>query len=180
MQSRTLQKVDQSQLGALVSDCGLVRWSNSTIVEHSGPDALDLLHRLTTKELLTITEGKSRRTALTSDRGRVIDVFVVAHVEENCLMLISDSDDSERMVSAIDYFTIIEDAELTDLSGSYDRISLVGSRARTVIESVFGIAVPDDTAAIIKFGTGSVTLASDTSRGVGWFDVIGESYALDS
>jgi len=40
--------------------------------------------------------------------------------------------------------------------------------------------VPDDTAAIIKFGTGSVTLASDTSRGVGWFDVIGESYALDS
>tara|TARA_B100000959_G_scaffold134762_1_gene141521 strand:- start:230 stop:1192 length:963 start_codon:yes stop_codon:yes gene_type:complete len=180
LQSRTLQKVDQSQLGALVSDCGLVRWSNSTIVEHSGPDALDLLHRLTTKELLTITEGKSRRTALTSDRGRVIDVFVVAHVEENCLMLISDSDDSERMVSAIDYFTIIEDAELTDLSGSYDRISLVGSRARTVIESVFGIAVPDDTAAIIKFGTGSVTLASDTSRGVGWFDVIGESYALDS
>ncbi|MCH7969446.1 MAG: hypothetical protein IH960_00200 [Chloroflexi bacterium] len=172
MQTSSQIQVDQTQLGALENGCGLVFWDSATIVRHSGPDALDLLHRLTTKELLSLTEGRARRTVLTSARGRVVDVFLVAHVSEDHLLLISDSDNSERMISAIDRYTIIEDAELTDLSGSNARISLIGPRAVKVVESVLGEVVGSDASVTAEFDSESLTIVSDTSRGVGWLDAI--------
>ena len=172
MQISSKIQIDQIQLGALENGCGLLHWQGATIVRHSGPDALDLLHRLTTKELLSVTEGRSRRTVLTSARGRVVDVFLVAHVSEEQLLLISDSDNSERMISAIDYYTIIEDAELTDLSDSNARISLIGPRAVQVVESVLGEVVGYDASVTAEFNNESLTVVSDTSRGVGWLDAI--------
>ena len=172
MQTSSQIQVDQTQLGALENGCGLVFWDSATIVRHSGPDALDLLHRLTTKELLSVTEGRSRRTVLTSARGRVVDVFLVAHVFADRLLLISDSDNPERMISAIDRYTIIEDAELTDLSGSNARISLIGPRAVKVVESVLGEVVGSDASVTAEFDSESLTIVSDTSRGVEWLDAI--------
>ena len=109
---------NHNQLNAFEKGCAIVRWVKPTIIKMVGRDALDLLHRLTTKELLTVTPGTARRTVLTSNRGRVIDVFLVAHAYENTLLLISDSKDPTRTMSAIDYFTIAEDSELKDLSES--------------------------------------------------------------
>ena len=166
---------DQSQLGALENGCGIFLWDSATIVQHSGLDVLDLLHRLTTKDLLGVGEGQSRRTALTSDRGRVVDVFLVAHIYENQLLLISDSPNSERMVSAIDYYTIIEDAELTDLSESHTRISLIGPKARRTVESALNTGLEPETTARVEFCEDPVYVVSDTSRGIDWIDVIFET-----
>lgn len=180
MHSRTSIKVDQTQLGALETSCGLIEWSGSTIVEHSGADALDLLNRLTTRELLSVEVGHSRRSVLTSDRGRVVDAFLVAHVDENKLLLVSDSPNSERLISAIDYYTIIEDAELADKTEPMSRISLVGPTSRDVIESTFGVTLDSDTSSTIAFDGGFVILLSDTSRGVEWIDVISSSSSADT
>ena len=172
LQTSSQTHVSSKQFDALNNGCGLVQWNNATIVQHSGTDALDLLHRLTTKDLLSVTEGRSRRTVLTSARGRVVDVFLVAHVSENRLLLISDSDNSERMISAIDQYTIMEDAELTDLSASYARISLVGPRAAQVVKSVLGEVVGDDASVTTEFNDESLTIVSDTSRRSEWLDAI--------
>ena len=177
MQTSIPTTTDQSQIDALENGCGIFLWDAATIVQHSGPDALDLLHRLTTKDLLGVGEGQSRRTALTSDRGRVVDVFLVANVDENQLLLISDSPNSERMVSAIDYYTIIEDAELTDISESRTRVSLIGPKARRTVESALNTSLEPDTIARIDFGDDPVYVISDTSRGpeITWIDVIYET-----
>jgi folate-binding protein YgfZ len=179
LQTHTPTDADQVQLNALENGCGAYRWDKATLVQHSGPDALDLLHRLTTKELLSVTEGRSQRTALTSDRGRVVDVFLVAHVGENQLLLISDSSDSERTVSAIDYYTIIEDAELTDISDSHTRISLVGPKSQAVVSATFESKFEIGTVMTASFSGKQVSIASDTSRGVVWTDVICESEIAD-
>ena len=177
LQTPISTKADQSQLDALENGCGIFLWDAATIVQHSGPDAVDLLHRLTTKDLLGVGEGQSRRTALTSDRGRVVDVFLMAHIAENQLLLVSDSPNSERMVSAIDYYTIIEDAELNDLSETHTRISLIGPNARRTVESALNTGLEPDTTARIDFGDDPVYVISDTSRGPGieWIDVIYET-----
>ena len=174
MQTSISTNADQSQLDALENGCGIFVWDAATIVRHSGPDALDLLHRLTTKGLLSVGEGQSQRTVLTSDRGRVVDVFLVANIAENQLLLVSDSPNSERVVSEIDYYTIVEDAELTDISESQTRISLIGPNARRTVESALNIGLEPDTTARIDFGDDPVYVISDTSRGPGieWIDVI--------
>lgn len=179
MQTHSPTQADHSQLDALENGCGLVRWDKATLVQHSGSDALDLLHRLTTKELLSVSPGHARRTALTSDRGRVVDVFVVAHISNNELLLISDSIDSERTVSAIDYYTIIEDAELADISETHTRISLIGPDAVRIVATVLATNVEADSAVTISSDDSPITLVSDTTRGVEWIDVIVESGAAD-
>jgi folate-binding protein YgfZ len=180
LQSRTSIKADQSHLDAVNSGCGLIRWSGATVVEHSGPDALDLLNRLTTKELLSVGIGSSRRTALTSDRGRVVDVFLVAHRGENDLLLISDSLNSERLISAIDYYTIIEDAELKDCSESNSRISLIGPTSREVVESALEIVIESDAVITFELGAESIFVVSDTSRGTEWIDVVCEKGSVEN
>ena len=180
MQASSLIHADSLQLDALENGCGLVRWDRATIVKHSGPDALDLLHRLTTNELLAIGEGRAQRTVLTTDRGRVVDVFLVAHVSENQLLLISDSEDSERTISAIDYYTIIEDAELADLSGSHSRFSLIGPKASTVVKSALGVDVGPGQLAVVESAGASITVISDPSRGVDWIDIVHEYDAGDA
>jgi len=180
LQASSLIHADSLQLDALENGCGLVRWDRATIVKHSGPDALDLLHRLTTNELLAIGEGRAQRTVLTTDRGRVVDVFLVAHVSENQLLLISDSEDSERTISAIDYYTIIEDAELADLSGSHRRFSLIGPKASTVVKSALGVDVGPGQLAVVESAGASITVISDPSRGVDWIDIVHEYDAGDA
>jgi folate-binding protein YgfZ len=147
-------------------------WDGATIISHTGPDALDLLHRLATKDLLSVGIGRSRRTVLTSAKGRVIDVFLVAHTSENELLLISDSSNSDRLVSAIDYFTIIEDAELTDRTDQSTRISLVGPNARAAVETGMGVKIDLDDAVQVSVDGDLLEIVSDSSRGVQWVDVI--------
>lgn len=172
MQPTTSLTADSSQHGALADGCGMFVWDDATVVSHTGPDALDLLHRLATKDLLSVEIGRSRRTVLTSAKGRVIDVFLVAHTSENELLLISDSSNSDRLVSAIDYFTIIEDAELNDRTDRCTRISLVGPTARAVAKTAFCSYIDLDGVMQVSVDGDLVEVISDSSRGVEWVDVI--------
>ena len=172
MQPGTSLKADPSQLNALENECGLVSRVASTIIRHTGPDALDLLHRLTTKELLSVGVGQAQRTVLTSAQGRVVDTFLVAHVGDNELLLISDSTEPERTISAIDYYTIIEDADLDDLSKTQMRFSLVGPSSRMVIREAFGIEVAGGATVIAEHNRYSAAIAADDSRGVEWVDLV--------
>ncbi len=128
-------------------------------MEHRGTDALDLLHRLTTKSLIDLGIGDSERTILTSNRGRVVDAFNVARVEDHVLILVSDQESASALIEAIDYYTIIEDAELKDLSDERSRISLIGPEAPTV-------------AARISEEFSGVLVIEDSSKPVEWFELI--------
>jgi len=172
MQSGTSLKADSSQLDALEKECGLVSWDGSAVIRHCGSDALDLLHRLTTKELLSVGVGQAQRTVLTSAQGRVVDTFLVAHTAENELLLISDSSDPDRTVSAIDYYTIIEDAELEDDSESLIRFSLIGPTAGEVVHAVLGVDLDDRSTANVEHQGISVVVVVDNSRGVDWIDIV--------
>ncbi|MBC8452884.1 MAG: hypothetical protein H8D69_00260 [Chloroflexi bacterium] len=174
MRQATSLTADSSQLGALADACGMFVWEGAAILEHKGPDALDLLHRLTTRALLPLDVGQSRRTALTSDSGRVTDVFLVAHDAEDHLLLISDSPNSERLKSSIDYYTIIEDAEVSDCTSWSTRISLVGPTVRKIVQLVLEVTVVPDGVTTSSISDDHYHIVSDTSRGVEWIDVVCE------
>ena len=105
-------------------------------VGHLGPDALDLLHRLSTNSLLDLEDGEARRTVLTNEKGRIVDVLWVLKRSERELLLVSDAPDSAQMQEDIGRFTIIEDAELDDLTGFLKRWYVVGPDATQLISEL--------------------------------------------
>lgn len=103
---------------------------------HTGPDALDLLHRLTTTNLLELKQDRAIRTVLTSEIGRVIDVFYVVMLDKEELLLITDADDYTQMQRGILKYTIIEEACLHDLSAQESRITIIGETADMVLTEI--------------------------------------------
>lgn len=129
----------ESELAAFENSAVLVPLPAATTLLHEGSDAIDLLHRLSTNDLLSLEAGKSAYTVLTSERGRVIDVLNVSVVSSDRLMLISGSADVRPAMEWIDRFTIIEDAEISDVSGDYARFALLGESAFSVVETAFSV-----------------------------------------
>ena len=104
---------------------------------HVGPDALDLLHRLTTNSIIDIPDGSARQTILTNEKGRIVDVFWVLKRSDEELLLATDSTDPSLMQDWIDRFTIIEDTELIDASDFLTRWYVVGPNASCALSDSF-------------------------------------------
>ena len=143
MPSRSTTTTDSEQRDALLTGAGVLdRTASSTRIEHRGADALDLLHRLTTNDLLSMADGDARQTVFCSEKGRVIGVFTVLRRDAGNLMLTVDSADARRLFEAIDHYTIIEDAELKDVSSEAAHFAVVGPDSEKVIQAA---AVDDAT-----------------------------------
>lgn len=104
---------------------------------HIGPDALDLLHRLTTNSIIDIPDGSARRTILTNEKGRIVDVFWTLKRSDEELLLVTDSTDPSLMRDWIERFTIIEDAEIADSSDFLTRWYVVGPNASDALSEAF-------------------------------------------
>ncbi|MEX0763455.1 MAG: glycine cleavage T C-terminal barrel domain-containing protein [Dehalococcoidia bacterium] len=131
----------KEEFHALKTSAGVVYRSDASRIEHNGADALDLLHRLSTNDLLSLELCSARRTVLTSDRGRVIDVFTVVHRGPGRLLLLSGAADPTPLVEWVDRYTIVEDAELKDISNQTVQLAVTGPAAGEVARAVAGDSV---------------------------------------
>ena len=123
---------------ALVNAVGVTGLGHTTRVMHTGRDALDLLNRLTTNDLGGLDVGQAAATVLTSEIGRVIDVFQVVRLAPDRLMLISESPTADPLVENIDKYTILEDAVMEDVSPGTARIGFCGPQAREIVARITG------------------------------------------
>ena len=94
----------------------------------TGEDALDLLNRLSTNKVDHLQPGHWAPTVLTSDRGRIVDVLCVIHAGE-CVYLITSQGQQQPVIEWLDKYTIMEELEVEDVSGSLAVIALAGEGA---------------------------------------------------
>ena len=121
---------------------GFVPRTPSGLYRHDGPDALDLLQRITTNDLASLTPGKARRTVIADDRGRVVDVPWVVMRDADDLLLVTDLRDTQSFERAILKYTIIEDACLTGMDGQLRRVALLGEGVESALQRmVDGLAL---------------------------------------
>lgn len=123
----------------LEDSVGLMVSPEFSIVEHQGPDTLDLLNRISTADLTNLSVHHVQPTVLTSPKGRVVDLFYVLRIDVNRLMLISDYPPPAPLIEGIQRYTIIEEAELFDISDNMSRIVLIGFGIPQLLGSVFDL-----------------------------------------
>ncbi|CAI8041129.1 Putative transferase At1g60990, chloroplastic [Geodia barretti] len=91
----------------------------------TGEDTLDLLNRLSTNKVDHLQPGHWAPTVLTSDRGRIVDLLSVIHAGE-CVYLLTSPGQQQPVIEWLDKYTIMEDLEVEDVSGSTAVIALAG------------------------------------------------------
>lgn len=120
-----------------------------------GADCLDLLHRLSTQDLIKLQPGEGARTVLTSDKGRIVDLITVYRLQERLLLLTSPERQQDTM-TWLDRYTFSEDSVVLDVTPSTGLLALLGPKAPELLRTAAGA----DVAHLPKYGHVTATIRS--------------------
>ncbi len=95
----------------------------------TGADCKDLLHRLTSNDILALVPGRGCRTLLLERSGRLVDRLIATDRGED-LLLLGTGVRAEPVIAAIERFTILEDSRIARLDGDDARDPRDGSGGR--------------------------------------------------
>lgn len=149
-----------TEFEAFEHSAALLDRTGAACLIQEGEDALDLLHRLSTNDLISLHPGDARFTVLTSERGRIIDMLHVVNLGQNRLLLLSESPDAQKTVDWIEKFTIIEDSVVRDASLEFARFALIGPTALQVAASASGIELVRGKVALTSDGEDQTILVA--------------------
>ena len=122
----------------------------------TGADGLDLLNRLTTNNLeeLVVT-GQGMPTVLTSNKGRILDLFYVLRRDDHLLVLCGP-EGRQKAVDWIDFYTFTEDVSIQDVTEDTAMLAIMGPQARDLLETLAG----REAAALTPHGSTRTTIDS--------------------
>ena len=127
----------KQQYWAARRHAGLMEHSHRGLVSMVGRDCLDLLHRLSTQDLLKLQPGEGARTVLASDKGRIIDVLTVYRLADRLLLITSPERQADTL-AWLDRYTFSEDSAATDVTASTGLLTLLGPKAVSLAQEVLG------------------------------------------
>lgn len=132
---RTVANAALGAYAAARSRAAIFDRSGESRIEHRGADALDLLHRLTTNDLLSLGEGQARRTVVTTEDARIVDVLTVVRRAGKPLLLLASEGAAGRVLEWLDKFTFAEDSTPVDITEARSQVTLVGNGVLLVLAS---------------------------------------------
>ena len=120
---------------AATEDAALHDSSDTGRLKAAGADALDLLNRLSTNEVLNLPSGRGAPTVLTTDRGRILDLLGVVNTGDYTLLLTGPGS-QQKVIDWLDKYTIMEDLTVTDLTPDTALLTVCGPRGATALAAV--------------------------------------------
>ncbi len=107
-------------------------------VRVTGKDRVDLLHRLSTNDLLPLAKaGTTLSTLFTTAQGRLID-WVTIVAEADALFVITAKGRGARVAAWIDTYTIMEDVRCDDVSAVKTHVAVSGPDALSIAGDIAG------------------------------------------
>ena len=168
----------EKQFDAAVYGLAIVDHSSVGRIEVTGADRLDLLHRLSTNNLLAGKPGGVIGTVFTTDKGRIVDYVYVLVRAESLLLLTSPSNES-NLVKWIDKYTIMEDLHLNVVTDTTAQFTLVGPRAKEAAELASGVLLVHNQFAMVGLPFGKATITYRNEFQTDFVDFIVDEYASD-
>ncbi len=157
------------ELGAALGACALADRSDLDRLLGTGPDLLDLLHRLSTQDLRALAPGAGATTVLTTAKGRILERLFVHHLGGRGVLLVVGSGSGPRVVEHLRRYTFTENTGLGDASATTCQLAVVGPRARETAARA-GLPVPAalGAATSVFLGTETSVLGGDglSSEGI--------------
>ena len=130
----------EKSLRAATESVALARPPMPGILRMTGEDALDLVDRLSTNEVVERPAGSGVATALTTNKGRVVDLLTVLYMSDHWLALTSPGN-QQRVIDWIDGFTFGEEIELEDVTEGMGLTMVVGPRAPELVGGAADVKV---------------------------------------
>ena len=116
----------QDQYDYVHKNIGIIERDDVGCLEISGEDALDLLNRVSTNDLINFDYSNgSITTVLTTNIGRMIDVLTISKSFQGYFIICSLGA-LEEIIEWINFYTIIEDISIKNVTSEILYITLFG------------------------------------------------------
>ena len=119
------------------------------VLSASGKDVIDFLNRMSTNDVINIQVNEFRKTFLTSDKGRIIDLITILNCE-NEILLITTFGYSDKVLQHLNKYIIMDDVNLQKINESYYLIQIFGSNLSETLNNVFEVDIEDENQIIEK------------------------------
>lgn len=108
-----------------------------------GGSAADLLHRLSTNDILKLKPGRGARTVLTTPIGRIIDLLYV-YARQDSLLIVTSPGQGAAVFGHLRKNIFFNDKVTLEPAGrSHDQLALYGPAAIGVLEQLTGVELAE-------------------------------------
>jgi glycine cleavage system T protein (aminomethyltransferase) len=122
---------------------GLFDVSHMGEIEIRGPQALELVQRLTTNDAGKLDDGQAQYSALTYPEGTFVDDILVHRFAPDHYFLCVNASNSDKDFAWIDGHAIDYDAEATNVSANYTQLAIQGPKALETLQPLTGVPLDE-------------------------------------
>ncbi|RMH69196.1 MAG: aminomethyl transferase family protein [Gemmatimonadetes bacterium] len=129
---------------ALVEDVGVIDVSTLGKFRATGKDALGLLNRLSTNNLMQMEPFHAMSTVLTTEKGRIVDLLIVLKSKKQELLALTSPHQIETDLQWIENYTFpLDDAHFENVTDSFGCLLIAGFSAVKVLSDLAGKPVEE-------------------------------------
>lgn len=139
-----------AELQALLRGAGVFDLGYRTILRATGKDRVRWLNGMITQTVKGLNPGDTAYTLVLNPQGRIQGDADLS-IDEDFLQLETDRSQSERLLTHLRRFIIMDDVKLEELDASRTALGIAGPRAAEILQSL-GAPVPEPG----KFQSGSI------------------------
>ncbi|MDR0802955.1 glycine cleavage system aminomethyltransferase GcvT [Fluviicola sp.] len=104
----------------------------------SGPDALDLIQRVTSNDAATLTTGRAQYSCLPNGKGGIVDDLIVYKIKEEEYLLVVNASNIEKDWNWISSHNT-KNVSMRNLSDDYSLLAIQGPKAVEAMQSLTSI-----------------------------------------
>ena len=127
----------EAEYAAIRKGAGIFIAAQRGLVEVTGKDRIEFLHRMLTNDTRQLQPGQSRRAFLLSKQGRILVDMLILHEAHRTLLML-DRVDVSLLIKELDKYLFTEDVKLRDASDEYVQIALHGAKAGALVNAIAG------------------------------------------
>ncbi|NNJ88589.1 MAG: glycine cleavage system aminomethyltransferase GcvT [Eudoraea sp.] len=104
-----------------------------------GPNALDLIQKVTSNDASKLTVGKAQYSCLPNETGGIVDDLIVYRVKEDTYLLVVNASNIEKDWDHISKYNKEYNAKMKDLSEDYSLLAIQGPKAVEAMQSITSV-----------------------------------------
>ncbi|AZQ57725.1 glycine cleavage system aminomethyltransferase GcvT [Maribacter sp. MJ134] len=141
----------------------------------SGPQALNLIQKVTSNDASKLTIGRAQYSCLPNETGGIVDDLIVYKIKEEQYLLVVNASNIEKDWNHISKYNTEFNADMRDISEDYSLLAIQGPRAVEAMQSLSSVDLAD-----IKFynfkvadfaGVEHVIISATGYTGSGGFEI---------
>ncbi|MDQ3020254.1 MAG: hypothetical protein M3R36_06760 [Bacteroidota bacterium] len=111
---------------------------NIGLLKASGKDLIDFINRMSSNDLRKFPADEFRKTVLTTDKGRIVDLINILNFPDQQFILASDKFQN-KIIAHLDKYIIVDDVVLESAADKFFNIILTGNDLFQTAKNLFGI-----------------------------------------